>query len=831
VLGRVGVGLGSAVLVAAPLVIGGVHRVPMILLLLTSGLALACVALGASSQRPLRTSAAIALPLMLLVIPILQSLPLPLAVRGLVDPAGNALLVENGVTPIRAWPLSLDPPLTREIVGKAAAVVAMFMIAYHWAAGQTKRHLVTRLIAATGVAATVIGLGHRILGFGEIYGLITVNPRSLLTGPFVNANHTAEFLELAAFACVACALQRDNILNRYGWLTGMVMCAAGALGTLSRGALVGLLAGTPLFLLLLRRSSSDDEAPQRRGAALAVGAGVLALVAGMAVVLGAGALVNRFKESSFVDEVRFRLWRDGVRVLSVHPDGIGRGAFNHLYPVYRTLKNEAFAITYAHLENHPLQLLVDSGWPLFLVIVAAAVVVLREIVRRGRRDRIEAALLAGLFAVTAHSLLDFGLETLGVSIPFAAMLGTVLGRSRSAQEAAISRRATWAIFGLTCASLLFGVAAIAHPSDDDFDKLLKRSKSVEETRGILLRAQEAHPTDYFYAFTYARTEPIKPDGRSPGRSPRLHALNRALRLCPECAQIHVEVARTLWSMKLRSQSLVEWRTTMRIQPTLLGATMEELWRAGAKPAELAALASFDAAKMVEAADFLAGKGELANALSILDEADLVGAPRAESLLTRCRLQTRLGQLEAAATTLAEARAAGIQDPRMAVLEANLILATKGAPGAAEALSLLDLAATRYPLDVPVQQLRASIVLAYGKWQAADRAIDGFKLAQYRATGQAIDADLMAARIRAQLAQWNACFSEYRLALAQAGGSTVIWVEFGQTAENAGRDTTAREAYAEAARLAPSDAKIAEALRRVEARQGYMRSVASPPPGR
>jgi hypothetical protein len=828
VLGRVSVGLGSAALVAAPLLVGGVHRVPMVLLLLTCGLALACVALAASSQRPLRTSAAVALPLVLLLIPLLQSLPLPLALRGLVDPAGNALLLENGVTPIRAWPLSLDPPLTREIVGKAAAVLAMFMIAYHWAAGQTKRHLVTRLIAATGVAATVIGLGHRILGFGEIYGLIAVNPRSLLTGPFVNANHTAEFLELAAFACVACALQRDNILNRYGWLTGMVMCAAGALGTLSRGALVGLLAGTPLFLLLLRRSSSEDDAPQRRGAALAVGAGVVALVAGMAAVLGAGALVDRFKASSFVDEVRFRLWRDGLRVLSVHPAGIGRGAFNHLYPIYRTLKNEAFAITYAHLENHPLQLLVDSGWPLFLAIVAAAVVVIREIVRRGRRDRIEAALLAGLFAVTAHSLLDFGLETLGVSLPFAAMLGTVLGRSRGTQEAAISRRATWAIFGLTCASLLFGVAAIAHSSDDDFDNLLKRSRSVEETRAILLRAQEAHPTDYFYAFAYARTEPIKPRD---GRSPRLHALNRALRLCPECAQIHIEVARTLWSMKLRSQSLVEWRVTMRIQPTLLGATMEELWRAGAKPAELAALASFDAAKLVEAADFLAGKGELANGLSILDEADLVGAPRAESLLTRCRLQTQLGQLEAAATTLAEARAAGIQDPRMAVLDANLILATKGAPGAAEALAILDLAATRYPLDVAVQQLRASIVLTYAKWQAADRAIDGFKLAQYRATGQAVDADLVAARIRAQLAQWNACFSEYRLALAQAGANTGIWVEFGQTAENAGRDTTAREAYAEAARLAPSDAKIAEALRRVEARQGYLRSVASPPPGR
>jgi O-antigen ligase len=825
VLGRLGVGVGSTVIVVAPIAAGGVHRASMILLMLACALALAFVGLGASRQRPLRTTIAVVLPLVLLVIPLLQSIPLPMALRGLFDPAGNALLVENDITTLHAWPLSLDPPLTRENIGRAAAALAIFMIAYHWAAGQTKRHLVIRLVAGTGVAAAVIGLGHRALGFGQIYGLFTANPRSLLAGPFVNANHTAEFLELGAFACVACALQRDNMLNRYGWLTGMIICAAGTLATLSRGGLVGLLVGTPVFLLLVRRSQRGEGPPQRRVVTFALGAGVLVLVAGMAALLGAGGLLERFKDRSVAGNARLQLWRDGMHVLAAHPAGIGRGAFNHLYPVYRTLVNHAFPITFAYLENHPLQLLVDSGWPLFLAIVAAVVVAIREIVRRGRHDRIEAALLGGLFAVTAHSFMDFGLETLGVALPFAAILGTVMGRSRAAEETSLSKRATWAIAGLAFASLLFGAAATAHSSDDDFDKLLKHASTVEESRAILLRAQEVHPTDYFYAFSYARTEPIKP---TEGRSPRLHALNRALRLCPECAQIHIEVARTLWKIRMRSQSLIEWRAALRIEPPLLEPTMEELWHGGAKPAEVAALAS-DAAKMVEVADFFAAKNQLANALSILDEADLVGAPREESLLTRCRLQTRLGQLAAAETTLAEARAAGIQDPRMGVLEANLILANQGAPGAAEALSILDLAATRYPLDVPVQELRASIVLTYGKWQAADRAIDGYKLALYRSAGQAIDANLIAARIRAKLGQWTACFSEYRLALAQAGGNTGIWAEFGQTAETAGRDSTAREAYAEAARLAPSDQQIAAALRRVDARQGSLRSAAGLPP--
>jgi tetratricopeptide (TPR) repeat protein/O-antigen ligase len=823
---RVGIVLGAVVLVAAPLVVGGVHRVPMILLMALCLVALGAMVLGSSAQRPLRCGAGVVLPLVLLVIPIIQSLPLPMTVRGLVDPRGNVLLTDNDIVTPHAWPLSLDPPLTREAIGKAAAALAMFVIAYHLASGQSRRHLVARLVGATGIAAVFIGLGHKFLGFTEIYGLfVSSPPRSLLAGPFVNANHTAEFLELATFACVACALQRDAILNRYGWLTGALLCATGALATLSRGAVVGLLAGALLFAFL-RRSSREEGPGARRGVVLAWSAAAVLLVVGMAAWLGAGELMERFRTSSLTEEARFQLWRDAFRVLAAHPAGIGRGAFEHVYPIYRTVKNW-FPVTFAFLENHPLQLLVDSGWLLFGLILAAVAVVIREIAVRGRRDRIEAALLAGLFAVTAHSFLDFALETLGVAIPFAAILGTVLGRGRGAENAPMSSRATSVVVGLTCASLVFGAIATAHPSDDDFDKALKRAHGMEEARAILRRAQETHPTDYFYALSYARTEPLKSGS---GPSPRLHALNRAMRLCPGCEQVHAEVGRTLWKMGLRSQAVLEWRVAAASHPAYFRDTLMELWRSGAKPTELAAVASFDPAKMIEAAEFLAEYQQLADALTVVDEAEVMGAPRTESLLTRCRLQTRLGQLAAAQTTLAEARAAGIQDPRLAVLEANLILANKGAGGAAEALAILDLAATRYPLDVDVQRLRVSVVGTYGKWQAADRAIDGFKLALFRATGGALEANIAAARIRVQLSQWNAAFSEYRLALTQPGSTTSLWVELGRAAETAGRDSTAREAYAEAARQAPADHEIAAALRRVEARQTYGRPLGSPPPG-
>ena len=112
-MGNVGVVLSAAVVAAAPLVVGGVHRVPMILLMVVAALGLGLVALGTSPRRPLRVGVGVALPLALLLVPLLQSLPLPLALRGLLDPNGNALLLDSDLATVKLWPLSLDPALTR----------------------------------------------------------------------------------------------------------------------------------------------------------------------------------------------------------------------------------------------------------------------------------------------------------------------------------------------------------------------------------------------------------------------------------------------------------------------------------------------------------------------------------------------------------------------------------------------------------------------------------------------------------------------------------------------------------------------------------------------
>jgi len=795
----------------------------MIGLMATAATGLAILIAGLAMQgRTLRIGVGVVLPLIFVAIPLIQSVPLPMGLRHLFDPVGTDLLRDNRLVSPLAWPLSLDPPNTRVYVGRAAAALMAFLIGYHLASGQSRRHVVARAIGLAGVAAVAIGLGHHILGISKLYGTFAAAQRSLVAGPFVNPNHTAEFLELCAFVCLACSFQRPTALNRIGWLVGTLLCAGGAAATLSRGAVLGLSMGVLLFVFL-GYFAPEAGAAGRRRASLAWAGLFLGLVVLGAGALGAGQLVDRFKTDAVSSDLRLQLWRQGLHVFAAHPFGIGRGAFDRVFPIYRSIR-VSYPLRFAFVENEPLQLLIDCGWFFLLLIAAAIALAAWQIVRRGRRDKIEAALVAGLFAVLVHSTVDFGLETLGILLPFTAVLGMVLGRLRPPAEPSAgssqSARAPLALAAVAGAGLIFGIASIAHASYDDFDALLRKPSTAAVQRQLMIRAEETHPLDYLYALGDARLEPLKGPPGTP--SPRLHALNRALRLCPSCEAVHVEIARNLWRMGLRRQALLEWRTAVDIQPSLFGPTMGELFGAGAKPEELAAVAASSSVRTLELVSFLGGLGRLGDAFVVLDQADALGAPRPDSLVVRARLQIQSSQLKEAAATLDAARAAGVDDARVALLRAQLLLDMKGAPGADEALGILDRASVRYPTDLAVARERVDLVTKYEKWNAAARSLDGLKLALYQTGGSIAEEHVASARINARLGHWTEALDEYRSVLVDMPDNVTFWIEYARAAEAIGHDSDAHEAYARASRLSPNSPEVVAALHELETRQARLR---------
>jgi Tfp pilus assembly protein PilF len=789
----------------------------------------AAVAGLALQGRSLRMGVVALAPLLFVLVPLLQSLPLPPSLRGWLDPNGTSLLAENSPLPAPAAsntgsssrPLSLDPPNTRVDVGHAALALIAFLVAYHLASGQSNRYLILRAVALAGIAAVILGLGHRIFGITKLYGMFTSSRRSLLVGPFVNANHTAEFLELASCTCLACAFLKPSLLNRLGWLTGMALCAAGAVATLSRGAVLAMAMAGLMFVFLLYVMERGATVGRRRVSL----AWVLLILGSMVVIgaaLGANQLIDRFKADAVTTDIRLRLWRDAWRVVVAHPFGIGRGAFDRVFPIYKTLQTP-FPLRFAFVECEPFQLLIDCGWTFFVLLLAGLGLLLWWIVRFGRRDRVEAALLTGLFALAVHSTVDFAFETIGVLLPFAAIAGVVAGRAPSAADAwRNAGKARWAIVGVATFGLAFGIASAAHASYDDFDALLKRPLALADRQALVARAERAHPVDYFYTLEDARLAPLQ--GKHGGPSPRLHLLNRALRLCPSCESVHLEVARNMWRVGLRQQALLEARTAVDLQPSLFGPVLRELWAAGAKPEQLSAVAAPSAPRMLKLVDFLAERGRIAEASVVLDRADALGVPRAESLILRATLQLRAGDTDAAAQTVEATRTSGVLDPRLALLQAELIIKRQGATGADEALAVLDTAAVRTPLDTGIQFKRVQVVMQFKKWKAADRAIEGLKMALYQSGGALTEAHVAAARLQADMGRLTAALTEYRIALGERPNDVGLWMEYGHAAEAAGRISTASEAYSEAARLSPNRPDVVNAQRGLDERRNELRAL-------
>ena len=207
-----------------------------------------------------------------------------------VDPA--AALVSRHLRPGRHEPCSATMRSRRQrlaaqprsaehavCIGRAAVALAIFMLAYHLASGQTRRHPSHTAIAVAGLLAVAIGIGHRIFGVSQSSTACSRPPlRALMTGPFVNGNHTAELLELAAFVCLACSFSADTALNRIGWLSAAALAPAARSRRCRAAAVAGDGHGRAIVFGFLRYLAPTSRTPPAGVAAVAWGALILGLV-------------------------------------------------------------------------------------------------------------------------------------------------------------------------------------------------------------------------------------------------------------------------------------------------------------------------------------------------------------------------------------------------------------------------------------------------------------------------------------------------------------------------------------------------------------------------
>ncbi len=366
--------------------------------------------------------------LVLHVLALVQLVPLPPSLLRLVSPGTFAYYDFVSLGPLQAWrPISVSPADTARALAFLGGMSLLYGLAFRdFATAAWRRTVAAVLVASATLMAVEAMIQAQSADPTRILGIYKPRWDWGVFGPYVNKNHFAGYLVLAFPLALAWAreafqeLRREWERRRVGWvalgepagvrLIGRAALAlvlgAGLLFSRSRGGLLAAVFATLAVPLLLRRKT------------LAM-ASAAALAVATFLLFGFDALQPA--TSRDVNDTRFALWRDALRMLPDFPAfGSGLNTFGTIYEGYRTV----FAIGwFGEAHNDYLQALLELGVPGFLVVASLTALLLRRALRAAQGGAIAIGLLGTAVASCVHALVDFNWQIPGNAATFALLAG------------------------------------------------------------------------------------------------------------------------------------------------------------------------------------------------------------------------------------------------------------------------------------------------------------------------------------------------------------------------------------------------------------------------
>jgi O-antigen ligase len=400
-------------LAAGPLLAGAVHP-PVYSALLVGSAVSGTAAYLRARREPARAplpGARLLLALHALVLA--QLLPMPPPFLHAVSPGSFSFYNDHLLLPLTAWkPISVSPPDTVRGLAFLAGFSLLYLAVFREMAGGPWRRRLMRTVVGVGVAITLVAFLQAVSPEPhKIYGVWRPRWDWAVFGPYVNRNHFAGYLVMAAPLALGFALEALSrlrsawLLRRRRWLllgeregtaavrwSAVVMVVvAGLLASQSRGGVCAF----ALAALVLPLASG-----RRRRTALAV---LLLVGLGLAWV-GVGGVLSAF-EVRGVQASRLDLWRDMLPMVPRFPVfGVGWNAFATAYPWYQTIWRTEW-IGEAH--NDYLQVLLDGGVLGLLLAAGLLAVVFRGALARAPRSSLDLGLFGALLGFALHEVVDF----------------------------------------------------------------------------------------------------------------------------------------------------------------------------------------------------------------------------------------------------------------------------------------------------------------------------------------------------------------------------------------------------------------------------------------
>jgi O-antigen ligase len=261
-------------------------------------------------------------------------------------------------------------------------------------------------------------------------------------GTWINRNHFAGFMGMmlplllgfslsrvrwGARLKIKTLLQSNRIHQHSLLLLAFAIMALALLFSKSRAGIMSLFFGVGTFLFLIR--GKDRKLPKRFWIIVGV---LFSLIFLYGLRIGFNPIIDRFfaldKNTSRLD-----YWNDSLAIIADHPLGIGLATFKYVFPLYNvTSLNETVIPHYLH--NDVLQLLVETGWPGFTLLISTYLAFMgdsfwriRRMVfyRDPQRFFIGVGAFSGLMSINLHSFFDFNLQIPANAVYFVVLLAMV----------------------------------------------------------------------------------------------------------------------------------------------------------------------------------------------------------------------------------------------------------------------------------------------------------------------------------------------------------------------------------------------------------------------
>ncbi len=520
--------------------------------------ALAAVALGTwlwgANRHHRRWSFHLALlvPVVLAGVTLLQLLPLPPALLGVLSPPQAALrdfaLVPLGLDSWR--PLAVDVPATLESFARIVSLGALFFVALELGRFDAIRRRLFAVLALSAGATAVIGFVHLLAGADSLFGVKHFYGVVPLLTPFGNTNHLASWLTLGGTVALALALKAPSRDASIGWAAVAALCATGVFFSFSRGG-IGLFIATWGLVgvsLIARRSGG------MRGSLPWLFITATLLVAGF---LSFEQLVERAETVSSFEKLKatkVELWPMFASGIAPYwPLGMGAGGFELGFSPAQTRE---LTTTFTHPEMLVLQWAADFGVPLAALLTLFAAWLAWRLWFATRPHLVENVVLLALLGVMAHDVFDFALELNAVGPAACVMAGLLCALDAGAERQRVSKAASFVIGAamVACVPALFLALPGFVAGENALQTSIRENKPFTEVRAQAVRLIDRHPADWVLYADVAQDA-----ARRAGPREALAWINRVLVLRPEDGASHVAAAHALMRLAQPSQALGEYK--------------------------------------------------------------------------------------------------------------------------------------------------------------------------------------------------------------------------------------------------------------------------------